>query len=73
MFDSIEEFWGLYNTIVPPSTLPLKSNYYLFKDGIIPAWEDPKNKNGGKWSIQVPREKTKGSIDRMWLYTVGNT
>ncbi len=89
-FDAVEEFWGLYNNIVPPSQLPGKANYYLFKvshcffasgveheigadmeqDGIMPAWEDPHNKNGGKWSIQVPRDKTKAVIDKMWLYTV---
>jgi translation initiation factor 4E len=36
----------------------------------MPAWEDTANKNGGKWAIQVPRDKTKGAIDKMWLYTV---
>jgi hypothetical protein len=36
----------------------------------MPAWEDPHNKNGGKWAIQVPRDKSKGVIDKMWLYTV---
>lgn len=70
-FDSVEEFWGLYNNIIPPSQLPGKANYYLFKNGIIPAWEDPQNKNGGKWSIQVPKNsESKSSIDRMWLYTM---
>ncbi len=33
-FDSVEEFWGLYNNIVPPSQLPGKANYYLFKVGL---------------------------------------
>ncbi|CAL1695399.1 unnamed protein product [Somion occarium] len=69
-FDSVEEFWGLYNNIVPPSQLPQKANYYLFKEGIIPAWEDEENKNGGKWSIQLPKDKNRGNIDKMWLYTV---
>jgi translation initiation factor 4E len=48
-FDSVEEFWGyvllrwltkddmnffrLYNNIIPPSQLPQKANYYLFKVG----------------------------------------
>lgn len=32
-FDSVEEFWGLYNNIIPPSQLPGKANYYLFKVG----------------------------------------
>jgi translation initiation factor 4E len=69
-FDSVEEFWGLYNNIVPPSALPQKANYYLFKDGIIPAWEDEANKNGGKWSIQLPKDKNRANVDKMWLYTM---
>lgn len=86
----------LYNNIVPPSQLPAKANYYLFKVGvpalasflithaashhpclrwsnqesIIPAWEDAANKDGGKWSIQMPRDKTREKIDQMWMYTV---
>lgn len=69
-FDSVEEFWGLYNNIVPPSQLPQKANYYLFKENIIPAWEDEANKYGGKWSIQLPRDKNRNNIDKMWLYTM---
>ncbi|KAJ7925850.1 translation initiation factor eIF 4e-like domain-containing protein [Mycena leptocephala] len=69
-FDSVEEFWGLYNNIVPPSQLPQKANYYLFKEGIIPAWEDEANKNGGKWSIQLPKDKNRAHVDKMWLYTM---
>jgi len=69
-FDSVEEFWGLYNNIIPPSQLPPKANYYLFKEGIIPAWEDEANKSGGKWSIQLPKDKNRGNIDKMWMYTM---
>ncbi|THV04883.1 eukaryotic translation initiation factor 4E class I [Dendrothele bispora CBS 962.96] len=69
-FDSVEEFWGLYNNIIPPSQLPQKANYYLFKEGIIPAWEDEANKNGGKWSIQLPKDKNRANVDKMWLYTM---
>jgi translation initiation factor 4E len=32
-FDSVEEFWGVYNNVVLPSQLPGKANYYLFKVG----------------------------------------
>lgn len=34
-FDSVEEFWGMYNNIVPPSQLPGKANYYLFKVSLL--------------------------------------
>jgi len=60
----------LYNNIVPPSQLPQKANYYLFKEGIIPAWEDEANKSGGKWSIQLPKDKNRSNVDKMWLYTM---
>ncbi|EPT03950.1 hypothetical protein FOMPIDRAFT_1022101 [Fomitopsis schrenkii] len=69
-FDSVEEFWGLYNNIIKPSELPPKANYYLFKEGIIPAWEDEANKSGGKWSIQLPKDKNRHKIDDLWLNTM---
>jgi translation initiation factor 4E len=61
---------SLYNNIIPPSQLPQKANYYLFKEGIIPAWEDEANKSGGKWSIQLPKDKNRANVDKMWLYTM---
>jgi len=69
-FESVEEFWGLYNNIVPPSHIATNSNYYLFKNGIKPAWEDPANTDGGKWAIQLPRDKNRETIDKYWLYTM---
>ncbi len=45
----------------------------FLQDGIIPAWEDEANKSGGKWSIQLPKDKNRLNVDRMWLYTVSQT
>ncbi|KAI1198137.1 translation initiation factor eIF 4e-like domain-containing protein [Nemania serpens] len=69
IFDSVEEFWGIYNNIAPVSDLAMKSDYHLFKEGVRPEWEDPQNKHGGKWSYQF---KNKGSIDinELWLQTM---
>lgn len=36
----------------------------------MPAWEDVSNKDGGKWSVQLPKDKNRARIDEMWLYTV---
>lgn len=63
-------YFARFNSIVPPSHIAVNSNYYLFKSGIKPAWEDPANENGGKWSIQLPRDKNRETIDKFWLYTV---
>ncbi|CAG8451600.1 13188_t:CDS:2 [Acaulospora colombiana] len=69
-FDSVEEFWGVYNNVVKASELNSGSNYHLFKSGIKPMWEDPVNENGGKWVIQFPRNKTGEDINNLWLYTM---
>lgn len=64
---------SLYNNIVPPSLIHPNSNYYMFKSGIKPAWEDQANSKGGKWAVQLPRGKYTDAIDSLWLYTVSQT
>ena len=61
---------SVYNNIMKTCDLAISSNYHLFKQGIKPMWEDPANKRGGKWSIQLPRNKTMSEIDNIWLFTV---
>ncbi|KAK0516755.1 hypothetical protein JMJ35_001358 [Cladonia borealis] len=68
-FDSVEEFWGVYNNITPTSELALKSDYHLFKKGVRPEWEDPQNKHGGKWSYQF-KDKRSAPIDELWLHVM---
>ncbi|PHH78876.1 hypothetical protein CDD80_6085 [Ophiocordyceps camponoti-rufipedis] len=65
-FNSVEEFWGVYNNVAPVSELPQKADYHLFKAGVRPEWEDPQNKHGGKWSYQY-KDKRVIDIDRLWL------
>jgi len=67
-FGSVEDFWRLYNNVAPPSHLQQGCSYNLFKKGIEPKWEDPANDKGGKWTIII--QKTKGMLDRMWLWLV---
>lgn len=63
-FNSVEEFWGIYNNITPASELAQKSDYHLFKQGVRPEWEDPQNKHGGRWHYTF--KNTKAS-DEVWL------
>lgn len=70
-FDTVEDFWCLYNNIRTPSQLPVQANFYLFKEGIEPKWEDPKNANGGSWVANVPKTpNAKSTMDAWWLNTV---
>jgi len=66
-FNAVEDFWALYNHIQLASGLPWTSDYYLFKEGIQPMWEDPANREGGRWLIQVMKEKRNEMLDFYWL------
>jgi len=66
-FDTVEDFWSLYNHIQLASGLSFGSDYYLFKQGIRPMWEDLSNIEGGRWLIQVERNKRGELLDHYWL------
>ncbi|KAF5838073.1 eukaryotic initiation factor [Dunaliella salina] len=68
-FNTVEEFWCLYNNIKTPGQLQPSATFYLFKDGIEPKWEDPRNFNGGSWTANVPN-RSKPLLDAWWLNSV---
>ncbi|KAI9490717.1 translation initiation factor eIF 4e-like domain-containing protein [Zychaea mexicana] len=65
--ETVEDFWGVYNNIAKVNHLESNSNYHFFKKGVRPEWEDPANANGGKFSIQFPRNRTGEGINDYWL------
>ncbi len=68
--DTVEDFWSVYNNVLPPSRIATNGNYHLFKTGVKPMWEDPMNAQGGKWIITIPKQdRVKGKVDEWWLYT----
>ncbi|KAI8583581.1 hypothetical protein K450DRAFT_221810 [Umbelopsis ramanniana AG] len=69
-FKTIEDFWAVFNNIVKVSRLDISSNYHLFKKGVRPEWEDPANEHGGKFSVQLPKNRTGEAINDLWLYTL---
>ncbi len=48
----------------------------IFKKGIKPEWEDPKNANGGHFQYHIKSQTPGGQIDQYWNYllisVVGN-
>ncbi|XP_074301983.1 eukaryotic translation initiation factor-like [Silene latifolia] len=66
-FDTVEEFWCLYDQIFKPSKLITNADFHLFKAEIEPKWEDPECAKGGKWTAAANR---KPDLDRMWLETL---
>ncbi|CAD5224510.1 unnamed protein product [Bursaphelenchus okinawaensis] len=67
VLETVEDFWALYLRIIPASDLTFGSDYYLFKDGIKPMWEDPKNVKGGRWMVVVPKAQRATKLDELWL------
>lgn len=61
---------SVHNNIVKVNHLELNTNYHVFKKGIRPEWEDAANANGGKFSIQFPRNRTGEAINDYWLNLV---
>ncbi|KAJ8974357.1 hypothetical protein NQ317_001318 [Molorchus minor] len=66
-FQTVEDFWSLYNHIKPASELRQGSDYSLFKKGIRPMWEDDANKKGGRWLLSLERKQRNNELDRYWL------
>lgn len=66
----------MHNNSLPPSQLPVGSDYYLFREGIKPSWEDPMNERGGRWQAILPnkqtlsRDKISSNFDKCWLEVV---
>eukprot|EP00039_Didymoeca_costata_P018627 m.334276 g.334276 ORF g.334276 m.334276 type:complete len:218 (-) comp17324_c0_seq1:968-1621(-) len=66
---SIEDMWGVYNNAKTPQDIPKMSNYHLFKEGIKPMWEDPRNAKGGKWTL-VLTGPARQEGNKLWLRTI---
>jgi len=66
-FETVEDFWAMYNHIQVASGLSIGSDYYMFKEGIQPMWEDPQNCQGGRWLVTVERNRREQVLDSYWL------
>jgi translation initiation factor 4E len=68
--NSIEQFWCMYNNIPLPSQLIAPTDFYLFKNDIIPMWEDDENKHGGKITIILKKNINIELLNSIWLDTI---
>lgn len=71
-FDTVEDFWSLYNHIRVASDLKHGNDYSLFKRNIRPMWEDQSNKRGGRWLMNISKSHRRTELDVIWLDTVSN-
>merc|ERR1712001_45636 len=66
-FNTVEDFWALYNHIELASRLAAGCDYSLFKEGVKPMWEDERNKKGGRWLINLDKKQRASCLDNFWL------
>ncbi|XP_065072245.1 eukaryotic translation initiation factor 4E-1A-like [Rhopilema esculentum] len=66
-FNTVEDFWGVYNHVLLASKLQSGCDYSVFKEGIEPMWEDERNRLGGRWLINVNKGNRNAELDRLWL------
>ena len=64
-FETVEEFWGIYQHMKKPLTIVKNSNFYIFKEGIKPMWADPQNQNGGRLIVCFKKEMKK-NVNTAW-------
>ena len=70
-FETIEDFWHMYNNLYSVSEIISNTDYLLFKKGIRPEWEDPENKMGGKWVVTMPIEDDlEEDCENAWLQLI---
>ena len=53
-FDSVEKFWHAMHNMPNTMEIQNETDIYMFKNGIEPMWEDPKNASGGRWILTIP-------------------
>lgn len=58
-FETISDFWAALNSLEKAAFLPKGCRYYVFKQGVVPLWEDISNRGGCEISIEHPIAKTK--------------
>ena len=46
--------------------MPPGADYSMFKEGIFPDWEDPRNQDGGRWMITMDKRRRE-LLDTYWL------
>jgi translation initiation factor 4E len=62
-FSSAEEFWGIYQHMKRPNSLPRGCEFFLFKKGIKPLWEDTPNIGGGRFYISMKKSPV---TNKLW-------
>ena len=71
-FDTIDEFWEIFQHLRKPDSCRPGIEYFMFKEPIKPMWEDENNKNGGRFSIKLKHGYSTIIWEEMIFALIGN-
>lgn len=70
-FDTIEDFWAIFQHLRKPDSCKPGIEFQLFKEPIKPMWEDEYNKNGGKLTLKLRKDYTTIIWEEIILALIG--
>jgi translation initiation factor 4E len=70
-FETVEDFWKIFQHMKKPEHLKNGIEFQLFKHNIKPLWEDESNKKGGRISIKLKKENSSLVWEEFILLLIG--
>jgi translation initiation factor 4E len=70
-FETIEDFWAIFQHLRKPDSCKQGIEFQLFKMPIKPMWEDEGNKNGGRLTLKLRKNYTTIIWEEMILAFIG--
>ena len=71
-FDTIEDFWAIFQHLKKPDNCNPGIEFQMFKEKIKPMWEDELNKQGGKLTLKLNKGFTTVIWEEIILGIIGN-
>ena len=70
-FDTVEQFWHVYDHLVRAGDLPPNTDLCLFRDGIKPDIEEDANVGGGRWTVKLRKGLSSRMFEALILAAIG--
>lgn len=68
---TVQDFWRVFNSLVPPSQMPDGADIPFFRMGHMPEWEDQFNHQGGTFMLflhnSIQNSESNELADKVWL------
>lgn len=70
-FDTVQDFWMVYQHMRRPTAMPYGTNLHVFVKGIKPVWEDPQLEEGARFTLKMPKSHCSKYWEDLLLAMIG--